>query len=91
MSDIKVTQGAVITIELPGLTAIRIDTERRIVAADSISGTPTADEPLRPGWRVLDLRDGTYGDFRRLRPAGECADADCIHAGEHNITAEVSA
>jgi hypothetical protein len=78
MSKIKLTDG-VLTIEIPGLTAVRIDTGRRIVAVDGITGHGT----IGPEWTVADLRDGTYGDFHRLGPADECPDRDCIRAGEH--------
>jgi hypothetical protein len=63
-----------VTIELPGLTGIRIDTERRIIAIDGLSGS--CDEPLFPDYAVHDLRHGTYGDFHRLKPAGECFDPE---------------
>lgn len=91
MSDIKVQQGAVLTIALPGLTAIRIDTTKRLIAIDGISGSTTQDEPCMPDWALLDLRDGTYGDFHRLRDADECSDPDCIRACEHDISDGVRA
>ena len=76
----------VLVIELPGLTAIRIDAKARVVAVDGMSGNP-GDEPLSPEWQVLDLRDGIYGGFHRLIPADMCFDADCAGAGEH-VSAE---
>jgi hypothetical protein len=72
----------ILVIGLPGLTAVRIDTARRVVAIDGISGT--GENPY-PEWTVLDLRDGTYGGFHRLTPADMCLDADCSGAGEHEI------
>jgi hypothetical protein len=83
MSEIKIRQGAVITIELPGLEAIRVDTTARTIAVDSISGIGALDEPSSPPWTVLDFRHGTYGDFHRLRPESECNDPDCINSGQH--------
>lgn len=79
MTNIKLTDG-VLTIELPGLTAVRIDTTRRIVAVDGISGTGISG----PEWTVADLRDGTYGGFHRLKHASACPDVDCIAGGEHD-------
>jgi hypothetical protein len=32
---------------------------------------------------VADLRNGTYGDFHRLRPGHECNDPEC-GPGQHN-------
>ena len=78
MSNFHLTNGE-LTIELPGLTAIRIDTARRLIAVDGISGSGT----VGPWWSVADLRDGTYGDFHRLQPADQCNDADCIQSGQH--------
>jgi hypothetical protein len=78
VTTIKLTDGEV-TIELPGLTAVRIDTERRLIAVDGISGSGKC----APEWSVADLRDGTYGGFHRLLPAGECIDVDCIESGQH--------
>jgi hypothetical protein len=69
----------ILVIDLPGLTAIRIDTRRRIVAVDGTSGS----RPVGPEWTVLDLRDGTYGGFHRLIPADMCFDSECVAAGEH--------
>jgi hypothetical protein len=71
----------ILVIELPGLTAIRIDTERRIVAIDGNSGAGR----VGPVWKVADLRGGTYGSFHRLIPADMCFDAACVAAGEHEI------
>jgi hypothetical protein len=82
VTAIKLTEGEV-TIELPGLTAVRIDTARRLIAVDGISGS----EMVAPEWSIADLRDGTYGGFHRLLPAGECIDVDCIESGQHAITA----
>jgi hypothetical protein len=78
MATIEVKGDDILVIELPGLTAIRIDTARRIVAVDHISGTGTG-----PEWTVLDLRDGTFGDFHRLIPANMCGYSDCVAGGEH--------
>jgi hypothetical protein len=90
MSDIKIPQGAVITIELPGLTALRIDTKHRLMALDGISGNPAPDEAVSVSWQLADLRDGIYGDFHRLLPADRCGDADCRSAGEHDVSPEVT-
>lgn len=80
MATIEIKGGDdILVIDLPGLTAIRIDTARRIVAVDGTSGSG----PVGPEWTVLDLRDGTYGGFHRLIPAGMCIDAECVAAGEH--------
>jgi hypothetical protein len=65
-----------VTVELPGLTAIRIETATRTIAIDNISGTTTRGEPCLPEWTLHDLRNGTYGDFHRLKPAGECFDPE---------------
>jgi hypothetical protein len=81
--SIRIPPGQVVTITLPGLTAIRIDTAARVAAIDGISGSATREEPCSPEWLVHDLRDGTYGDFHRLRPASECFDADCAGSGQH--------
>jgi transcriptional regulator with XRE-family HTH domain len=81
--SIRIPPGQVVTITLPGLTAIRIDTAARIAAIDGISGTATREEPCEPEWLMHDLRDGTYGDFHRLRPASECFDAECAENGQH--------
>lgn len=80
---IQLPAGDTLTVEIPGLTAIRIDTEGRVIAVDGISGTPVSGEPLHPEWAVRDLRDGTYGDFHRLKPADQCNDSDCAKRGEH--------
>jgi len=83
----RILSGDVLTIEVPGLTAVRIDTRNRLIAIDGISGisggTETGGESLSPEWAVRDLRDGTYGDFHRLKPAGQCNDPDCAKRGEH--------
>ena len=71
-----------ITIRLPGLTAIRIDPGTGIIAVDNTSGT-LAPEYSFEGWAVADLRDGTYGDFHRLKHRSECPDADCTDSGQH--------
>ena len=93
MTDITIEQGTTLTIKLPGLTAVRIDTGRRIVAIDHISGSnygPHADlGPAEPAFTVHDLRNGTYGDFHRLKPAPDCfdpegcADAPAVPARGH--------
>ena len=77
MTDITIEQGSTITIKLPGLTAVRIDTARRYIAVDGISGL--ADGPGAPDYLVHDLRTGIYGDFHRLRDPSECFDHDCAH------------
>src|ERR1035441_4762796 len=74
--------GHAIMIELPGLTAIRIDTGTHTVAIDCISGL-VDPEGLGPEWTVRDLRDGTYGGFHRLKPADECFDTECAASGQH--------
>ena len=71
----------VLRIDLPGLTAVRIDTADRVLAIDGTSGS--VEGSLAPDWAVLDLRDGTYGDFHRLQPVEQCMDSACIAAGEH--------
>jgi len=83
MSEIKITEWTSdgLGIELPGLTAIRVDTARRIIAIDCISGSGQVGRE----WSVADLRGSTYGDFHRLKPAGECFDAACAGSGEHDI------
>ena len=73
-----------ITVNLPGLIAIRIDTRTRTIAIDGISGEACRAEPLLPEWFVADLRDGTYGGFHRLSPREECFDRDCADSGQHN-------
>jgi hypothetical protein len=74
-----IAEGVVI-IRLPGLAAIRIDTQNRFIAIDGISGPVPPGGPLMPQYLVHDLRGGTYGDFHRLLPAGECSDpAGCSH------------
>ncbi len=65
-----------VTVELPALTALRIDTATRTIAIDCISGMTTRAEPCLPDWIVHDLRGGTYGDFHRLSPTGECFDPE---------------
>jgi hypothetical protein len=88
MATIKLNGGEdVLVIELPGLTAIRIDAKARVVAVDGMSGNP-GDEPLSPEWQVLDLRDGIYGGFHRLVPADMCFDADCAGSGQHDVAGE---
>jgi hypothetical protein len=84
MATIQIKGDDILVIELPGLTAIRIDTAARVIAVDGISGTAESRELAR-AWKVLDLRDGTYGGFHRLIPADMCFDADCSGAGEHEI------
>ncbi len=73
--------GGALTIGLPGVTAVRIDFASRIIAVDGISA-PAANPG--PDWTVLDLRDGIYSDFHRLRPAEECFDPGrCANTGQH--------
>lgn len=83
MTDIAIRQGTVIDIKLPGLTAIRIDTVRRVIAVDSISGGSDRDDRLMtPDFVVVDLReeDSVFGDFHRLSPPDECNyPRDCVH------------
>jgi hypothetical protein len=83
VSEIKITEWTsdVLGIELPGLTAVRVDTARRIIAIDCISGSGQVGRE----WSVADLRGSTYGDFHRLKPAVECFDAACAGSGEHAI------
>lgn len=79
---IKITSGETVTIELPGLTAIKIDAANRTIAIDGISGH--VDEgPMGWEWPVQDLRDGIYGDFHRLAPSADCHDAACAESGQH--------
>jgi hypothetical protein len=77
----------VLVIKLPGLTAVRIDAARHIIAVDGVSGeAPPFPEPE---WQVLDLRDGIYGDFHRLNPAESCFDAAvCAGTGQHDVAPE---
>lgn len=77
---ISLTDGE-LTITVPGLTAVRINVERRLIAVDCLSGTP--EYPAGADWTVADLRDGTYGGFHRLKPAGECFDSACARSGQH--------
>jgi hypothetical protein len=87
VSTIKIKGDDALVIELPGLAAIRIDPAARVVAVDSISGQ-AGPGGLGREWKVLDLRDGTYGDFHRLTLAEQCLDRDCISGGEHLIAQE---
>lgn len=82
-ADIVIEKDASVTIGLPGLTGIMIDTAARLIAVDNISGAAHG-EPLRPGYVVRDLRDGVYGDFHRLTPAASCFDPVCAASGEHD-------
>jgi hypothetical protein len=82
MATIKLKGDDILVIEVPGLTAIRIDPETRVIAVDGISGAAEG-EALAPDWQVLDLRDGTYGGFHRLIPADMCFDAECAGSGQH--------
>jgi hypothetical protein len=84
VETLKVSGDSKILIELPGLTAVVIDPVNRLIAVDGISGNMNAT-PLDPEWSVRDLRDGTYGDFHRLRPAGDCLDASCAASGQHDV------
>lgn len=92
--DITIPPGETVTAYLPGSVAIRIDTRHRVIAVDYVSTmtadardfdamNEAADVPLAPEWLVQDLREGTYGDFHQLKPAGECTDADCAGSGQH--------
>lgn len=81
MTTTRISSGDVLTVELPALTAVRIDTRNRVIAVDGVSGT--SDGPLGPDWTLRDLRDGTYGDFHRLLPASQCLDAACVASGQH--------
>lgn len=76
-------RGGALHIELPGLAAVRIDPQTRVIAVDGISGEG-AGEDLEPEWRIFDLRHGTYGDFHRLAPQETCLDRDCVGGGEHD-------
>jgi hypothetical protein len=88
MATIKLTGTEdVLVIELPGLTAIRIDAAARVVAVDGISGNPGGEPPFPESeWTVLDLRDGIYGGFHRLAAADTCFDVDCAGSGQHDLT-----
>jgi hypothetical protein len=68
-----------ITLLLPGYTAVRIDTAACTIAIDNAGDF---DGPIEPGYEVHDLRDGRYGGFHRLLPAGQCYDLRCS-AAEH--------
>lgn len=87
--SVKILTGDILTIEVPGLTAIRIDTESRVLAIDGISGV-TEGGPLTSEWAVRDLRGGTYGDFHRLKPSGECSDASCARSEHVSPVREVT-
>ena len=82
MSYIKIAPGETATIELPGLTALKIDAVNRTIAIDGISGHMDGG-PLGWDWPVQDLRDGIYGDFHRLTPPADCFDAHCAGSGQH--------
>lgn len=77
MTDMKMTKG-VLTIALPGLTAVRIDIHHKVIAIDHISGEMDGTGE----YVVHDLRAGTYGDFHQLQPADHCNDDECA-AGQH--------
>lgn len=77
---ISLTAGE-LTITLPGLTAVRIDVGRRLVAVDGLSGT--GEDLGGAEWTVVDLRDGAYGDFHRLLPVDECFNSRCATSGQH--------
>jgi hypothetical protein len=81
MSTVRIPDGDVLTVELPGLAAVRIDAATRTIAVDGISGS--AEGPLGADWAISDLRFGTYGDFHRLLPAGQCHDTACAASGQH--------
>ncbi len=83
MTTLRIISEDVVTIELPGLIAVRIDIFRRVIAIDGISGSADG-EPLGP-WAVHDLRDGIFGDFHRLRPAHQCGHAECADTGQHDV------
>lgn len=73
-------------INLNGLTAVLIDTARRRIAIDGISGGgPGSGDDLLREWVIVDLRHNLYGDFHSLRPATECNDAECA-ATQHGAT-----
>jgi hypothetical protein len=88
VTTFKIPAGSIVTIEVPGLAAVRIDTYRRMIAIDHVSGSAEG-EPLSPEWIVRDLRDGTWGDFHSLRPASACGHAECA-ASEHDTQAQES-
>ena len=69
-------------VKLDGAAELLIARDLRIVAIDGVSGTWGIGDG-GPPWRVLDLRDGMYGDFHRLLPASECFDAECAGSGQH--------
>ncbi len=69
-----------LTVELPGLAAVRIDAATRMIAVDGISGG--AEAPFGADWALGDLRSGIYGDFHRLLPADQCLDAACAASGQ---------
>lgn len=81
MTEMKITNG-IITIVLPGLTAVRIDTETRVIAVDYISGGEGSG-PTAPKWLVHDLRGKIYGDFHTLKDRDECNDPECERSGQH--------
>lgn len=63
----------VLTINLPGLLAVRIDMIDRVIAVDGISGTYDG-----PGnWTVHDLHKKGLGDFHRLNDPATCSGIDC--------------
>lgn len=72
--EIELAEG-VLTIKLPGLTAVRFDTHRGLIAIDRVSGL--ADGTAE--WTVRDLRHGVYGDFHLLRPADDCTYRECAN------------
>jgi hypothetical protein len=86
MTTTRITDHDVLTVELPGLTAVRIAAEDRVIAIDGNSGA--TDGPTGQNWTVRDLRGGTYGDFHRLLPAGQCHDAACAASGQHASPAQ---
>lgn len=100
--DITVPADEITTVYLPGSAAIRIDSRHRVIAVDYVSTmvadaadfaavNAAADAPLVPEWLVQDLREGTYGDFHQLKPAGECIDVDCAGSGQHATAGERAA
>ena len=100
--DVTIPPGETATIYLPGSAAIRIDAAHRVIAVDYVSTMTSGNDdfdacaaaaaaPLAPEWLVQDLREGTYGDFHQLKPAGECLDKDCAGSGQHATAEERAA
>jgi hypothetical protein len=89
--EITVPPGEVVTVLLPGATALRIDARHRVMAVDTVSTAVHQGGSLRPAWLVQDLREGTYGDFHQLTTAAECFDSTCAASGQHVTAAERAA